>query len=108
LIKPTAQRSSRNSPIAEAAIAQAIDAIIEHNNATELHDLKWAISINAVKELVSEVTKSQRLVDKAIKERKTEIEAHHARHQIEPNHNHRHKRKRTIREAIPFPSAPSA
>jgi hypothetical protein len=33
-----------------------IIAIIAHNNTTELHDLKWAISINAVKELVSEVT----------------------------------------------------
>jgi hypothetical protein len=96
----TQQRSKRNSPEAESAIAQAIDAIIAHNNTTELHDLKWAISINAVKELVSDVTKSQRLVERAISERKIEIEAHHVLHQIEPNHNHRHKRKRKINEAI--------
>jgi hypothetical protein len=101
----TQQRSKRNSPEAETAINNAINAIIEHNNTTELHDLKWALSINAVKELVSEVTKSQRLVEKAIKERFEEIEVHHAHHQIEPNHNHRHKRKRTIRESIPSPSA---
>jgi hypothetical protein len=48
---------------------------------------------------------SQRLVEKAIKERFEEIDQHHTHHQIEPNHNHRHKRKRTIRESIPFPSA---
>jgi hypothetical protein len=96
----TQQRSKRNSPEAGTAINNAIDSIIAHNNTTELHDLKWAISINAVKELVSDVTKSQRLVDKAIKERKTEIDAHHAKHQIELNHNHRHKRKRTINQVI--------
>ncbi|GFE72279.1 protelomerase family protein [Chroococcus sp. FPU101] len=100
----TAQRTPRNSPIAEAAIYNAIDAIIAHNNAIELHDLKWAISINAVKELVSDVTKSQRLVQKVIASRQDEIETHHALHQLEPNHNHRHKRKRTIREVIPFNS----
>jgi len=100
----TSQRTPRNSPIAEAAINNAINAIIAHNNATKLHDLKWAISINAVKELVSDVTKSQRLVDKAIALRKDEIEAHHTLHQIEPLHNHRHKRKRTISQAILFPS----
>jgi hypothetical protein len=100
-----AQRTPRNSPIAEAAINKAIAAIIAHNNATDLHDLKWAISINAVKELVSDLTKSQRLVQKAIALRKDEIDAHHAQHQIEPNHNHRHKRKRTINQVISFPSA---
>jgi hypothetical protein len=96
----TQQRSTRNSPEAEEAINKAIDAIIAHNNTNELHDLKWAISINAVKELVSSVTKSQRLVQKAIKERFEEIEAHHAHHQLEPNHNHCHKRKRKINQVI--------
>jgi hypothetical protein len=96
----TQQRSKRNSPEAETAINNAIDSIIAHNNTTELHDLKWAISINAVKELVSNTTKSQRLVERAIANRKDEIDAHHARHQIEPNHNHRHKRKRKINQVI--------
>ncbi|PSF35828.1 hypothetical protein C7H19_15510 [Aphanothece hegewaldii CCALA 016] len=96
----TAHRTPRNSPLAQEAINNAIAAIIAHNNATELHDLKWAISINSVKELVSEATKSQRLVQKAIALRQDEIDQHHTHHQIEPNHNHRHKRKRTIRDAI--------
>jgi hypothetical protein len=37
-------RSPRHSPEAEAAINNAIDALIAHNNKTELHDLKWFIS----------------------------------------------------------------
>ena len=96
----TQQRSKRNSPEAEAAINAAIDALIAHKNTNELYDLKWAISINTVKKLVSHVTKSQRLVQKAIASRKDEIDTHHALHQLEPNHNHRHKRKRTITDAI--------
>lgn len=96
----SAQRTSRNSPEAQEAINQAITAIIAHNNATELHDLKWAITINAVKELVSHITKSQRLVERAIAQRKDEIDAHHALHQLEPNHNHRHKRKRKINQVF--------
>ncbi|PSF27684.1 hypothetical protein C7H19_24925 [Aphanothece hegewaldii CCALA 016] len=98
-VTPT-QRTPRNSPLAQEVINNAIAAIIAHNNSTDLHDLKWAITINSVKELVSEATKSQRLVQKAIALRQDEIDQHHIHHQIEPNHNHRHKRKRTIREAI--------
>jgi hypothetical protein len=95
-----ARRSPRSSPDAEAVIHKAIDALIQHNNSTELHDLKWAISINTVKDLVSHVTKSQRLVAKLLTERQAEVDAHHAKHHIELNHNHRHKRKRTVTDVI--------
>jgi hypothetical protein len=93
-------RSPRHSPEAEAAINNAIDALIAHNNKTELHDLKWFISINSVKELVSHLTKSQRLVQKVMVSRQQEIDSHHSQHQLEPNHNHRHKQKRRVGDVI--------
>jgi hypothetical protein len=93
-------RSPRHSPEAEAAINSAINALIAHNNKTELHDLKWFISINSVKELVSHLTKSQRLVQKVMVSRQQEIDSHHSQHQLEPNHNHRHKQKRRVGDVI--------
>jgi hypothetical protein len=93
-------RSPRHSPEAEAAINSAINALIAHNNKTELHDLKWFISINSVKELVSHLTKSQRLVQKVMVSRQQEIDSHHSQHQLELNHNHRHKQKRKVGDVI--------
>jgi hypothetical protein len=89
-------RSPRHSPEAETAINHAIDALIAHNDKTDLHDLKWFISINSVKELVSHLTKSQRLVQKVMVSRQEEIDSHHSQHQLDPNHNHRHKQKRKV------------
>jgi hypothetical protein len=89
-------RSPRHSPEAEAAIHSAISALIAHNDHTDLHDLKWFISLNSVKELVSHLTKSQRLVQKVMTSRQQEIDSHHSQHQLEPNHNHRHKQKRKV------------
>ena len=98
-------RSQRNSPEAEAAINSAISSLMAHNDKTELHDLKWFISINSVKELVSHLTKSQRLVQKVMASRQQEIDPHNSKHQLEPTHNHRHKKKRKVGEVISLSSS---
>jgi Telomere resolvase len=93
----------------EATINAAIDAIMAHNDAQELHDLKWAITINTLKAF----SKNQRIIerilgkgkdnpniDRLVGEREAEIEQHHQQHQIQPGHNNRHKRKRKIGDVI--------
>ncbi|MBD1848346.1 hypothetical protein H6F89_34360 [Cyanobacteria bacterium FACHB-63] len=81
-------------------INAAIDAIMAHNNMpNRLYDQKWAISINALKEY----SKSQYTIQQILTERRDEITAHHAQHQIDSiKHNHRHKGKYKITEIIPL------
>jgi hypothetical protein len=81
-------------------INAAIDAIMAYNNTPDrLYDQKWAISINALKEY----SKSQYTIQQILNERRDEITAHHAQHQIDSiKHNHRHKGKYKITEIIPL------
>ncbi|MBD1860078.1 MULTISPECIES: protelomerase family protein [Trichocoleus] len=82
---------------ADAIVHQAIDAIIQHNNLpNQLHDLKWAITINGLKNFST----NQRVIERIMQERKDEIDAHHQLHQLLPGHNHRHKRKRKIGDVV--------
>ncbi|MBW4489911.1 MAG: telomere resolvase [Trichocoleus desertorum ATA4-8-CV12] len=82
---------------ADAIVNRAIDAIIHHNNLpNQLHDLKWAITINGLKNF----TTNQRVIERIMQERKAEIDAHHQLHQLLPGHNNRHKRKRKIGDVV--------
>jgi hypothetical protein len=82
---------------ADAIVNRAIDAIIHHNNLpNQLHDLKWAITINGLKNFST----NQRVIERIMQERKDEIDAHHHLHQLLPKHNNRHKRKRKIGDVI--------
>jgi hypothetical protein len=82
---------------ADGIINRAIDAIIAHNNAPgRLHDHKWAITINGLKNF----SLNQRAIERITQERKDEIEQHHALHQLGARHNDRHKRKFKINQAI--------
>ncbi|HEY9747681.1 MAG TPA: hypothetical protein V6C63_03190 [Allocoleopsis sp.] len=82
---------------ADAIVNRAIDAIIQHNNLpNQLHDLKWAITINGLKNFST----NQRVIERIMQERKAEIDAHHQLHQLLPGHNHRHKRKRKIGDVV--------
>jgi hypothetical protein len=82
---------------ADASLHRAIDAIIQHNNLpNQLHDLKWAITINGLKNF----TTNQRVIEKIMQERKQEIDKHHQLHQIQTGHNNRHKRKRKITDVV--------
>jgi len=82
---------------ADGMINRAIDAIIAHNNAPgRLHDDKWAITINGLKNY----SLNQRTIQRIIEERKDEIEQHHAQHQLGLRHNDRHKRKFKINQVV--------
>ena len=82
---------------ADGIINRAIDAIIAHNNAPgRLHDDKWAITINGLKNF----SLNQRAIEKIVQERKEEIEQHHTLHQLGARHNDRHKRKFKINQVI--------
>ncbi|MBD1908994.1 MULTISPECIES: protelomerase family protein [unclassified Leptolyngbya] len=82
---------------ADGIINRAIDAIIAHNNAPgRLHDDKWAISINGLKNY----SLNQRAIERITQERKDEIQQHHALHQLGARHNDRHKRKFKINQVI--------
>ncbi|MBD2120275.1 hypothetical protein [Trichocoleus sp. FACHB-262] len=84
---------------ADAIVHQAIDAIIQHNNQpNQLHDLKWAITINGLKNFST----NQRVIERIMQERKDEIDVHHQLHQLLPKHNNRHKRKRKIGDVVRF------
>lgn len=92
---PTPRSSSEPTAV---TINHAIDAIMAYNNAPDrLHDQKWAITINALKSYAQ----SQHTILRIMEERRTEIETHHAQHQIDATkHNHRHKRKHKITDVI--------
>jgi hypothetical protein len=82
---------------ADAIVNRAIDTIMQHNNLpNQLHDLKWAITINGLKNFST----NQRVIERIMQERKDEIDAHHHLHQLLPKHNNRHKRKRKIGDVI--------
>jgi hypothetical protein len=82
---------------ADGIINRAIDAIIAHNNAPgRIHDDKWAITINGLKNY----SLNQRAIEKIVQERKEEIEQHHTLHQLGARHNDRHKRKFKINQVI--------
>lgn len=82
---------------ADGIINNAIDAIIAHNNAHgRLHDDKWAITINGLKNYCQ----NQRAIERIVQKRKEEIDQHHAKHQLGARHNDRHKRKFKINQVI--------
>jgi hypothetical protein len=82
---------------ADTTINRAIDAIIAHNERDDrLHDEKWAITINALKNY----SLNQRAIERIVNERKDEIDEHHRKHQLGNRHNDRHKRKYKISDVI--------
>jgi hypothetical protein len=82
---------------ADTTINRAIDAIIAHNDLDgRLHDDKWAITINALKNY----SLNQRAIERIVAGRKDEIDTHHQKHQLGNRHNDRHKRKHKISDII--------
>ncbi|MDX2239843.1 MAG: protelomerase family protein [Leptolyngbyaceae cyanobacterium bins.302] len=94
--QPTRDRASRYGH-APDEINRAIDAIIAYNDNQPLHDLKWAISLNAIRSYVN----APNAIEKVLKERAQELADHHQKHQLDPvKHNLRHRRKRQISHMI--------
>jgi hypothetical protein len=82
---------------ATTTINAAINAIIQHNDQPGLpHNDKWAITINGLKNFST----NQRAIERIMFERKDEIANHHSKHQLQPRHNDRHKRKHKINDVI--------
>lgn len=120
--RETRSPQTRTGPAETAQrINCAINAIIAYNDAPgRKHTDKWAIGINTLKAFV----KSQEAIVHAIGgrnrkaeevqgTRQLEIDAHHQKHQIDPNrHNYYHRGKQTIVQALqlhsdhPFISLP--
>ena len=94
--QPTRDRASRYGH-APTDINRAIDAIMAHIDNQPLHDLKWAISLNAIRSYVN----APNAIEKVLKERAQELADHHQKHQLDPvKHNLRHRRKRQISDII--------
>jgi len=90
--QPTRDRASRYG-YAPTDINRAINAIIAYNDNQPLHDMKWAISLNAIRSYVNAPNE----IEKVLKERGEELADHHQKHQIDTlKHNLRHRRKRQI------------
>ncbi len=85
-------------------VDRAIDAMMAYNDMPErLHQDKWAISINILKEFVS----SQPAIQRGLEQREAEIRAHHEQHQIDPKkHNFFHRGKHKITDFIQIETEP--
>lgn len=93
------ERKNSTKPETIQKINWAIDAILAYNNeADRLQTEKWAITINLLKELgILSVPTIEEVIGEG-GSRRTELDEHYKRHQIDPakqNYNHRGKRKIT-------------
>ncbi|MFM7529074.1 MAG: protelomerase family protein [Nodosilinea sp.] len=92
-----ATRGRRSTPDTEEKVLTAIDRIMEYNNTpNRLHDDKWEITIRSLKALGA----AQSAVYRIMPEKQQAIDAHHNQHQIAPNHNARHRKKKLISDVI--------
>jgi len=90
-------------------INQAIDAIMAHNDAPgRKHTEKWAIGINTLKAfaksqeaIVGAIGGRNRKQAEVTGTRQAEVEAHHQKHQIDPNrHNYYHRGKEAVHQVV--------
>jgi hypothetical protein len=106
--KPTSSKSSKGenserkiskkSLEAEQEVNHAIDAIIQFNNQEDVSHLdKWHIGVSALRKLTE---RGDSVIQRVLQPRATEIEQHHAQHQIGPRHNSKGKTNPSINEII--------
>jgi hypothetical protein len=75
----------------DALVDRAIDAIVAFNDQPgRLHDDKWFLTANLLKKFTPK--NNQRAAERCLLHRAQEIQEHHRRHQLQPDHNNRHKR----------------
>ncbi|MBW4532562.1 MAG: telomere resolvase [Pleurocapsa minor HA4230-MV1] len=92
------RKISKKSLEAEQEIDRAIDAIIQFNNQEDVsHQDKWHIGVSALRKLTE---RGDSVIQRVLQPRKTEIEQHHAVHQIGPRHNSKGKTYPSIDEII--------
>jgi len=66
-----------------------------------LHDEKWFITANLLKKFTERG--NQRAAERVLQDRAEEIQAHHQKHKLQPDHNNRHKRH-NILEIVKLPA----
>jgi hypothetical protein len=92
-----AARGRKSTAEAEEKVLRAIDLIMDYNNTKDrLHDDKWEITIRSLKALGAAQTAIYRIMP----EKQQAIDSHHKHHQIAPNHNSRHRKKKLISDVI--------
>lgn len=92
------RKLSKRTIEAEEEVNRGIDAIIDFNNQPDLaHNDKWHIGIAALRKLTE---RGDSVVKRVLESRATEIQQHHAQHQIAPRHNSKGKTYPSINEII--------
>ncbi len=95
---PGAIRTTEN---AEAKVNAAVDAIVAYNNALgRMHQEKWAFGVAQLKRLTRA---NQKVIERVVEQRRSEIEKHHQQHELGPNHNIKKGRQGIrIENVVPF------
>jgi hypothetical protein len=84
-------RAGRKRGDDDDIIDRAISAIIAYNDAPDRsHDQKWFLTPNLLKKFTPNL--NQRAAQRALDRRAAEVHEHHLRHQLQPDHNNRHKK----------------
>ncbi|NJO99149.1 MAG: hypothetical protein HC764_26775, partial [Pleurocapsa sp. CRU_1_2] len=92
------RKLSKRTIEAEEEVNRGIDAIIQFNNTENLaHNDKWHIGIAALRKLTQ---RGDSVAKRVLESRATEIQQHHAQHQIAPRHNSKGKTYPSIDEII--------
>ncbi len=72
-------------------VSRAISAIMTYNDENgRLYDEKWFVTANLIKKFTERG--NQRAAERVLQDRAEEIQAHHQKHKLQPDHNNRHKR----------------
>ena len=84
-VKTKSTNSQHDKPVAktEQLLNHAIDTIMAHNDRAKTQEDKWYIGISPLKDVIN----SQGTITRIVKQRKAEIDKHHARHDIDRYHN---------------------
>ena len=96
--KSSDRKISNKSQVAEEDVHRAIDAIIQFNNQPDLpHKDKWHIGVSALRRITE---RGDSVIKRVLDTRATEIQQHHAVHQIGSRHNSKGKDYPSINEII--------
>jgi hypothetical protein len=84
-------RAGRKRGEDDAIIERAISAIMAYNDQPgRTYDEKWLVTVSLLKKFTP--NHNQRAAQRVLDERKVEIIQHHQKHQLQPDHNNRHKK----------------
>lgn len=95
--KPLKERQERPANVGrtrggdDELVDQALTALIRYNDQPgRSHDEKWLITVSLLKKFTPNA--NQRAAQRVLDSRLPEVEAHHLKHHLQPDHNNRHKK----------------